>query len=134
MTPDQTVIFVEAFSRRAISMGWTQGTQQITKFTSKSGTVMDLIKCYGQIDETTLTWLGNPIGIPEIPAEFRIPVVFFSLFFRFFPIPFSEKKVPAFFYFFLLDGTDSRHKISGFFRRKVPEFRTRKRNSGFRPS
>ena len=54
MTPDQTVIFVEAFSRRAISMGWTQGTQQITKFTSKSGTVMDLIKCYGQIDETTL--------------------------------------------------------------------------------
>ena len=46
------------------------------------------------------TWLGNPIGIPEIPAEFRIPVVFFSLFFRFFPIPFSEKKVPAFFLFF----------------------------------
>jgi hypothetical protein len=27
MTPDQTGVFVEAFSRRAILMGWTQGTQ-----------------------------------------------------------------------------------------------------------
>jgi hypothetical protein len=54
MTSDQTIIFVEAFSRRAISMGWTKGTQQITQFTSKSGIAMDLIKCYGQIDKATL--------------------------------------------------------------------------------
>ena len=54
MTPDQTVVFVEAFSRRAISMGWTQGTQQITNFTSRSGHPIDLIKCYGQIEEASL--------------------------------------------------------------------------------
>jgi hypothetical protein len=30
MTPDQTVIFVEAFHRRATIIGWNQGTRQIT--------------------------------------------------------------------------------------------------------
>jgi hypothetical protein len=28
MTPDQTAIFVEAFHRRATTMGWNQGTMQ----------------------------------------------------------------------------------------------------------
>jgi hypothetical protein len=54
MTPDQTVVFVKAFSRRAILMGWTQGTQQITNFTSRSGHPINLIKCYGQIEEASL--------------------------------------------------------------------------------
>ncbi len=54
MTPDQTVVFIKAFSRRAISMGWTQGTQQITNFTSRFGHPIDLTKCYGQIKETSL--------------------------------------------------------------------------------
>jgi hypothetical protein len=54
MTPDQTVFFIEAFSCKAISMGWTQGTQQITNFASRSGHPIDLIKCYGQIKEASL--------------------------------------------------------------------------------
>jgi hypothetical protein len=54
MTPDQTIVFIEAFSRRAIAMGWTQGTQQITNFTSRSGHPINLIKCYGQIKEASL--------------------------------------------------------------------------------
>jgi hypothetical protein len=35
-------------------MGWTQGTQQITNFTSRSGHPINLIKCYGQIEEASL--------------------------------------------------------------------------------
>jgi hypothetical protein len=35
-------------------MGWLQGTLQITKFTSRTGTMVDVIICYGQIDEASL--------------------------------------------------------------------------------
>jgi hypothetical protein len=54
MTPDQTVIFVEAFYRRAVAMGWTQGSKQITNFTNSAGVTVDIIKCYDQISKATL--------------------------------------------------------------------------------
>jgi hypothetical protein len=54
MTPDQTVIFVESLTRRAIAMGWNAGSKQITTFTNHSGKTVDIIKEYGQIDEVTL--------------------------------------------------------------------------------
>ena len=47
MTTDQTVVFVEAVSRRATAMGWNQGTKQITTFANRGGTPVDLIKYYG---------------------------------------------------------------------------------------
>jgi hypothetical protein len=37
MTPNQTVIFVEAFHHRATAMGWNQRTRQITTFTNSAG-------------------------------------------------------------------------------------------------
>ncbi len=54
MSTDQTVVFVEAFSCRAIAMGWNKGTNQITIFANCGGTPVDLIKCYRQIDEMIL--------------------------------------------------------------------------------
>jgi hypothetical protein len=54
MTTDQTVVFVEAVSHCATAMGWNKGTRQITTFAHRSGTPVDLIKCYGQINEATL--------------------------------------------------------------------------------
>ncbi len=54
MTPDQTVIFVKAFHRRATTMGWNQGAMQITLFANSAGRQVDIIKSYGQIDEATL--------------------------------------------------------------------------------
>jgi hypothetical protein len=54
MTTDQMVVFVEAVSPRATAMGWNQGTKQITTFTNRGGTLVYLIKCYGQINEATL--------------------------------------------------------------------------------
>jgi hypothetical protein len=54
MTTDQTVVFVEAVSPRTTAMGWNKGTKQITTFTNRGGTPVDLIKCYGQINEVTL--------------------------------------------------------------------------------
>jgi hypothetical protein len=54
MTPDQTVIFVEAFRRCATTMGWNQGTMQITSFANSAGCQVDIIKSYGQIDKGTL--------------------------------------------------------------------------------
>jgi hypothetical protein len=54
MTTDQTVVFVEAVSCWATAMGWNKGTKQITTFTNRGGTLVDLIKCYRQIDEATL--------------------------------------------------------------------------------
>jgi hypothetical protein len=54
MTPNQTVIFVEAFYRHAVSMKWMQGTKQIMTFTSNAGVSIDIIKCYGQISEVAL--------------------------------------------------------------------------------
>jgi hypothetical protein len=53
-TTDQTVVFVEAVSCRVIAMGWKKGTKQITIFANCSGTLVNLIKCYGQIDKATL--------------------------------------------------------------------------------
>ncbi len=35
-------------------MGWSKGTKQITTFGNCDGTLVDLIKCYGQIDEASL--------------------------------------------------------------------------------
>jgi hypothetical protein len=54
MTIDQTVVFVKAFSCCTTAMGWNMGTKQITTFANRGGTPVDLIKCYGQIDEATL--------------------------------------------------------------------------------
>ncbi len=54
MTPNQTVIFVEAFHCRARTMGWYQGARQITTFTNIAGRQVNIFKSYGQIDEATL--------------------------------------------------------------------------------
>ncbi len=54
MTPNQTIIFIEAFHRRATTMGWNQGTRQITLFANSAGCLIDIIKSYGQIDKATL--------------------------------------------------------------------------------
>jgi hypothetical protein len=54
MTPDQTVIFVEAFHHRATTMGWNQGARQITLFANSARRQINIIKSYGQIDEATL--------------------------------------------------------------------------------
>ncbi len=54
MTPDQTVVFVEALSRHATTMGWNQGTKQITTHQNSAGTAINVIKCYGQINKATL--------------------------------------------------------------------------------
>jgi hypothetical protein len=35
-------------------MGWDEGRKQITSFTNTRGVTFDLIRCYGQIHETTL--------------------------------------------------------------------------------
>jgi hypothetical protein len=37
MTPNQTIIFVEAFHYPATAMGWNQGTRQITTFINSIG-------------------------------------------------------------------------------------------------
>jgi hypothetical protein len=54
MTTDQTAVFVKAVSPCTTAMGWNKGTKQITTFANRNGTPVDLIKCYGQIDEVTL--------------------------------------------------------------------------------
>jgi hypothetical protein len=54
MTPDQTVIFTEAFHCRATTMGWNQGARQITLFANSAGRQINIIKSYGQIHEATL--------------------------------------------------------------------------------
>jgi hypothetical protein len=54
MTPDQTLVFIKAFSCRAIVMGWTKGTKQITTFTNSAVTQINLIKYYSQINKATL--------------------------------------------------------------------------------
>jgi hypothetical protein len=54
MTPGQTVVFVEALTHRATAMGWNTGTMQITSHNNADGHAIDVIKCYGQIDEATL--------------------------------------------------------------------------------
>jgi hypothetical protein len=54
MTTDQTVVFVEADTCCTTAMGWNQGTMQITTFANRGGTLVNLIKFYGQINEATL--------------------------------------------------------------------------------
>jgi hypothetical protein len=54
ITPDQTVIFVEAFHHRATMMGWIQGARQIISFANSAGRQIDIIKSYGQINKATL--------------------------------------------------------------------------------
>jgi hypothetical protein len=54
MTPNQTVIFVEAFHRWATTMGWNQGARQITLFANSAGRQVNIIKSYGQINKATL--------------------------------------------------------------------------------
>jgi hypothetical protein len=54
MTTNQMVVFVKAFARHTIAMGWNKGTKQITSFANRGGTPVDLIKCYRQIDKATL--------------------------------------------------------------------------------
>ncbi len=54
MTPNETVVFIEALERKAESMGWSKGTKPITKFTNRNGVDIDIIKNYGQIDMATL--------------------------------------------------------------------------------
>jgi hypothetical protein len=47
MTPNETVVFVEAFQRHADVMGWTKGTKQITTFINRDGKFIEIIKNYG---------------------------------------------------------------------------------------
>ena len=54
MTPNKTVVLVEAFKRNAKSMGWSTGTKQITAFNNRNGVTINIIKNYGQIDLATL--------------------------------------------------------------------------------
>jgi hypothetical protein len=54
MTPDQTIIFVKLFHHLASTMGWNQGTMQITSFASSTSCQVDIIKRYFQIDKATL--------------------------------------------------------------------------------
>jgi hypothetical protein len=54
MTPNQTIIFVEAFHRHATRMGWNQGTRQITSFANSAQRQVKIIKSYCQINKATL--------------------------------------------------------------------------------
>jgi hypothetical protein len=65
MTPNQTIIFVEAFRRRATMMGWNQGTRHTTLFANSARCQIDIIKSYGQINETTLKFACERFCKPE---------------------------------------------------------------------
>jgi hypothetical protein len=54
MTPDQTMVFIEALTRCPTAMEWNAGTMQITSHNNADGQAIDVIKCYGKIDEATL--------------------------------------------------------------------------------
>jgi hypothetical protein len=76
MTPNQTIIFVEAFYRHATTMGWNQGTMKITSFANSTGRQVNIIKSYGQINKalSSLHVRGSPSlgeSIPR-PAQSRI--------------------------------------------------------------
>jgi hypothetical protein len=49
MTPNQIIIFVEAFHRRATTMGWNQGAMQITLFANSAGHQVDIIKVMAKL-------------------------------------------------------------------------------------
>ncbi len=72
MTPNETVIFVEAFKRKAKLMGWSTSMKQITNFVNSSGVSIDIIKNYGQIDLATLkTACERFCKAGEVDAESR---------------------------------------------------------------
>jgi hypothetical protein len=55
MTPNQTVIFIEAFHHCAMTMGWNQGTWQITpSFANSARHQVNIIMSYGQILKATV--------------------------------------------------------------------------------
>ena len=54
MTPNKTVVFIEALERKVDSMGWSKRTKQITTFTNRDGVAIDIIKNYAQTDMATL--------------------------------------------------------------------------------
>jgi hypothetical protein len=54
MTPNKTIVFVEAFKRKAKLMGWSTGTKRTPPFVNSSGVSIDIIKNYGQINLATL--------------------------------------------------------------------------------
>ncbi len=54
MTPNQTIIFVEAFHRHATTMGWNQDTRQITTFTNNARHQVNIIKSHSKINEATV--------------------------------------------------------------------------------
>jgi hypothetical protein len=76
MTPDQTVILVEAFHHRDTMMGWNQSTRQITLFANSAGHQTDIIKSYGQINKATLKSVCGrfckPGGTFPRPVQSRI--------------------------------------------------------------
>jgi hypothetical protein len=72
MTPNETLIFVEAFKRKAKLMGWSTGTKQITNFVSSSVVSINIIKNYGQIGLATLkTACERFCKAGEVDAESR---------------------------------------------------------------
>ncbi len=48
------MVFVKVFSHCAITMDWDKGTKPLTTFANHTGTQVDLIKYYRQIDKATL--------------------------------------------------------------------------------
>ena len=72
MTPNETLIFVEAFKRKAKLMGWSTGTKQITNFVNSSGVSINIIKNYSQINLATLkTACERFCKAGEVDAESR---------------------------------------------------------------
>jgi hypothetical protein len=54
MTPALPTKFVKVFENCCTVMGWNQGAQGINKLQNATGTDIDIIKCYGQINKATL--------------------------------------------------------------------------------
>ncbi len=72
MTAGQAVVFTEAFLNCTTAMGWNKVSKQITTFNNSSGVAVDIIKCYGQIDEATLkTACERFCKTGEVDAESR---------------------------------------------------------------
>jgi hypothetical protein len=69
LTPGQTVTFVEAFHSCASTIGWNQGTRQITTFTNSAGRQVVIIKSYRQIDKVTLKTACERFCKPGEPAS-----------------------------------------------------------------
>ena len=52
--PTTTVSFIQDLSNQCSIMGWNEGVMGITSFVNASNETIDLIKCYGHIDEAML--------------------------------------------------------------------------------